>query len=466
MIAKIMKQKILFLNPPGKYLYVRDYFCSKISKADYINAPVDLVMLSGILNTGEFELKIIDAIAEKIPAENCLQKISDFNPSAVIILIGSASLAEDKEFLKSLKEKTAAEIFAIGDFLLTESKSFLAEFPFIKGAIFNFISDGIYWQLKGEKEKIKDMAVRNGDDIIFYPKSAVKNFSIHTPAQEQFIKKPYRMPFVRKYPFATTLMSYACPHRCAFCVMNTLPYAERDLDNIFTELDYLKSLGVREILFLDQTIGLNRKRHIEFIKRMIDRNYNFGWFGFTRVDAVDEEILRMMKKAGCHTLWFGVETSSDETLRLYGKGYTKKQVLEAFKIVKKVGIKTLATFLIGLPEETRETIEDTIEFSKKLNPDYASFSFAVPRFGTELRDKAVKSGLISEEERIMDQSGRQITMGTMSLSKKEMQKLKRKAVLGFYLRPSYILKRLWSLKSFTELKMNWRNFLSLIKNEI
>jgi len=447
-------------------LYVRDYFCSKISKADYINAPIDLVMISGVLNTGEFDLKVIDAVAEKIPTSACFQEISGFNPDAIIILIGSASLAEDKEFLKNLKEKTSAEIFVIGDFLLTESKSFLEEFAFIKGVILNFISDGIYWQLKKEKEKIKDMAVREGVNIIFYPKSAAKSFSVNMPLHEQFIKKPYRMPFVRKYPFATTIMSYACPYRCTFCVMNTLPYVERDLDNLFAELDYLKSLGVKEILFLDQTIGLNRNRHVEFLKRMIDKNYCFGWFGFTRVDVIDEEIMKMMKKAGCHTLWFGVETSSDETLRAYGKGYTKKQVLGAFAVAKKVGIKTLATFLIGLPEETKETIEDTIKFSKELNPDYASFSFAVPRFGTKLREKAVKSGLVSDNDKTMDQSGRRITMGTISLSKRDMQKLKRKAILGFYLRPSYILKRLRSLKSFTELKINWQNFLSLIKNEI
>src|SRR3989338_379990 len=461
-----MKPKILLLNPPGKYLYVRDYFCSKISKADYINAPIDLVMISGVLNTGEFDLKVIDAVAEKIPTSACFQEISGFNPDAIIILIGSASLAEDKEFLKNLKEKTSAEIFVIGDFLLTESKSFLEEFAFIKGVILNFISDGIYWQLKKEKEKIKDMAVREGVNIIFYPKSAAKSFSVNMPLHEQFIKKPYRMPFVRKYPFATTIMSYACPYRCTFCVMNTLPYVERDLDNLFAELDYLKSLGVKEILFLDQTIGLNRNRHVEFLKRMIDKNYCFGWFGFTSVDVIDEEIMKMMKKAGCHTLWFGVETSSDETLRAYGKGYTKKQVLGAFAVAKKVGIKTLATFLIGLPEETKETIEDTIKFSKELNPDYASFSFAGPGFGAKIRGKAVKSGLVSDNDKTMDQSGRRITMGTISLSKRDMQKLKRKAILGFYLRPSYILKRLRSLKSFTELKINWQNFLSLIKNEI
>jgi len=167
---KKMKLKILLLNPPGKYLYVRDYFCSKISKADYINAPIDLVMISGVLNTGEFDLKVIDAVAEKIPVGNCLRKISEFNPNAIIVLIGSASLAEDKEFLNSLKEKIPAEIFVIGDFLLTESNSFLEEFDFVKGVILNFTSDGIYRQLKGEKEKIKDMAVRDCGKIIFYPK--------------------------------------------------------------------------------------------------------------------------------------------------------------------------------------------------------------------------------------------------------------------------------------------------------
>ena len=286
-------------------MYVRDYFCSKISKADYINAPIDLVMISGVLNTGEFDLKVIDAVAEKIPTSACFQEISGFNPDAIIILIGSASLAEDKEFLKNLKEKTSAEIFVIGDFLLTESKSFLEEFAFIKGVILNFISDGIYWQLKKEKEKIKDMAVREGVNIIFYPKSAAKSFSVNMPLHEQFIKKPYRMPFVRKYPFATTIMSYACPYRCTFCVMNTLPYVERDLDNLFAELDYLKSLGVKEILFLDQTIGLNRNRHVEFLKRMNDKNYCFGWFGFTRGDVIDEEIMKRLRQGVYKKTSFG-----------------------------------------------------------------------------------------------------------------------------------------------------------------
>lgn len=461
-----MKKRIIFLNPPGEHLYVRDYFCSKISKADYINAPIDLVMLSGSLNTGEFDLFLIDAIVDKLSPGECIKNIKSLKPDAIIVLIGSASFAEDRVFLEALSKEITAEMFVIGDMLLSEGKNFLEENRRIKGVILNFVSGGFYNYLKNIKDKITDLIISENGQVISYPKSNSKDFKINLPIHNQFIQKNYRMPFVRHYPFATTITSYACPFRCAFCVMNTFLYLERELDNVFEELDYLKSLGVKEILFLDQTIGLNRKRHVEFLNRMIGKNYGFGWFGFTRVDVVDSEILCLMKKAGCHTLWFGVESASDEILRLYKKGYNKLQVLEAFKEAKKAGIKTLATFLIGLPEDTKETIKETIAFSKKLNPDYVSFSFAVPRFGTALRDKAVENGLVSEKEKIMDQSGYNITMGTMNLSKKDMQKYKRKAILGFYLRPSYILKRLWSLRSFTEFKMNWRNFLSLIKNEI
>ena len=93
------KQKILLLNPPGKKLYLRDYFCSKVSKADYINSPVDFVMLSGVLNTGDFEIQLLDAIVEKISAGDCLARIKKQNFDIIIALIGSVSLKEDEIFL-------------------------------------------------------------------------------------------------------------------------------------------------------------------------------------------------------------------------------------------------------------------------------------------------------------------------------------------------------------------------------
>lgn len=460
------KPKILLLNLPGKRLYVRDYFCSKVSKADYINAPIDLVMLSGALNTGEFEIKLLDAVVQKLNPAETLKKIKEISPEYIIALIGSASLREDEEFLKELSLCSNAEIFVIGDFLLTESEKFLAENSHIKGAILNFISDGILRCLKKEEDKITDLVLRSGNEIKVYPKSNIQEFEINLPMHKEFLKKNYRMPFVRHYPFATTITNYACPFQCSFCVMNTFKYSERNLDNVFYELDYLKKLGTREIFFLDQTIGVNKKKLRDFLNGMIKRKYGFGWFGFTRVDVVDEETIKLMKAAGCHTLLFGVESGNSEILKKYRKGYTKEQIINAFKLAKKEGIKTLATFIVGLPEETREMIEETIKFSRELEPDFVSFNFAVPRFGTELRDKAIKEGVVSEDTKTMDQSGAEITMGTAFITKKEMRKLKKKAIWGFYLRPKYILKRIASLTSFTELKLNFNNFVALIKNEL
>ncbi len=461
-----MKPKILLLNPPGKYLYSRDYFCSKISKADYINAPIDLVMLSGILNTGEFNLSLLDAIVEKLSPSDCMRKILEFNPDAAIVLLGSVSLAEDEIFLREMSQKFNGEIFVIGDIFLTEGRKFLENNSHIKGVILSFISDGIKYYFMKEEDKITDLILRIKDQIKDYPKGNFKEFKINLPLHEQFIKRKYRMPFIRNRPFATTIMSYGCPFKCSFCVMNTFEYFERDLDNIFKELDYLKALGVKEILFLDQTLGVRRSRYFEFLNKMIEKNYGFGWFGFTRVDLVDEQIIKLMKKAGCHTVWFGVESASGEILKKYRKGYNKEQIVWAFKLAKEAGIKTLASFLIGLPEETKKMIEDTISFSKQLDPDFASFSFAVPRFGTKLRESALDLNLIGADEKIMDQSGYKITMGTNVLSKEEMQRLKRKAIWGFYLRPRYIFKRILSLRTFTEFKMNLRNLYALIRNEL
>ena len=194
------------------------------------------------------------------------------------------------------------------------------------------------------------------------------------------------------------------------------------------------------------------------------RKYNFSWSCFGRVDLVDEEQLRLMKQAGCHTIMFGVESASEDILKKYKKGYTRDDIVKAFTAARKIGIKTLATFIIGLPEETKEMIEDTIRFSRKLNPDYVSFNFAVPRLGTELRDKMIKEDLVESDNVVMDQSGKTILAGTKTLSKKEMMKLKRKAICGFYFRPSYIAKRALGLRSLTELKSNFRGMIGIFRN--
>lgn len=456
-------KKILLLNFPWKEMYIREYYCSKTSKADYYAAPIDLVMLSWILNTWEFELKLIDSIIERLDENETLKQINDYKPDLIIWLIGSVSLVEDRQFLEKLLEINC-EVFLTGDVLLTEWENFLREYPKLKWIITKFVSDWILKYLKWNDNKITDLIINQNWTIKKYPIFVHKAFEINLPIHNEFIKRKYSMPFVRNYPFATTLMTYGCPFQCSFCIMSKLGYKERPLDNIIQELDYLKSLWVREILFLDQTLGINKTNFKKLLEVMIEKKYNFWWFGFSRVDVLDRETMELAKKAGCHTLWFGIESGNQFILDTYRKWYNLTQIREGFKNAKEVWIKTLATFIIWLPEETYEMALETIKFACEIDPDFASFNFAVPRYGTDLRNEAEEKGLLVWNMEVMDQSGNDIAMWSKYMTKDQVQRLRKLAVYKFYLRPSYIFKRFSSIRSMTELKWNIKNAYNLLIN--
>jgi len=133
-------------------------------------------------------------------------------------------------------------------------------------------------------------------------------------------------------------------------------------------------------------------------------------------------------------------------------------------LCKKQGINTVGTFLLGLPEDNRESILKTIEFSKELDCDYASFNVFVPRMNTRLRDEVLKMGLISADVKVMDQSGSYSVIGTKYLASNQVLKLKNKAVRDFYLRPRYIIRRLSRLKSREDMAREIRGGLGVLKD--
>ena len=109
---------ILLLNPPGKKLYIRDYYCSKVSKARYLYEPVDLLLLSGLLSK-KHTVHILDAIVERYYPKNCLEKIESINPDLIISLTGAVSFYEDVEFWRMIKTSLKdILIFASGDILI------------------------------------------------------------------------------------------------------------------------------------------------------------------------------------------------------------------------------------------------------------------------------------------------------------------------------------------------------------
>lgn len=457
-------KKVLLLNPPGTKIYIRDYYCSKVSKTNYVYHPVDLLIISGRLY-GKYELKAIDAIAEQIIPETCLQMIVDWQPDVIIFQSGSVSCEEDFPFLAQVKNKLKnVLLLGSGDVFNEDGVNTMKEQLWLDGILLDFTTDDVVKFI--DTGTPKNMIYRKGADIIEAPAVREKwtNYDLPIPRHELFQKGKYRYPFVHRYPFATVLGDYGCAWRCNFCIMSQIGFKTRTVDSVLAELRYLKQLGIKEIYWDDQTFGANRKRTEELLTRMLDEKLEFGWVCFSRGDVVTEQSLQLWKRAGCHTIMFGVESGVQEVLNAQKKDITKETLRTAFALCSKYGIRRVGTFILGLPDDTYETCLETIKFAKELDCDYAAFNTLVPRMGTNVRKDSVEKGFVDKEVKKMDQSGTFVIMKNNALTQEQIHELHRKAIREFYLRPKYVVRRLMDIKTFDDFKGHIVDALGLAKN--
>ncbi|MBI3819258.1 MAG: radical SAM protein [Planctomycetes bacterium] len=462
MIVKNIK-RVLLLNPPGKDLYIRDYFCSKTTKSNYLFHPIDLLALSGAL-AGRFDISVLDAIAERLSPEAATGRILAFRPDAIITLIGAVSWEEDRTFLARVEELIKARIFAIGDVIHDGGEAVLADEPWLAGCFQSFVNDDAAALVEGRFSNLIDATYRDGGQIRRIRGEKPRGeYQLPIPRHDLFPKKGYSFSFARRAPFATVLTDYGCPYPCTFCVIGTLGFATRPVESVLEEFRYLKSLGVRELFVMDQTFGIVRKRALELCEAMRRENFQFGWTTYARPDLSDRELLISMRAAGCHTIMMGVESPDDRVLEDYKKGYVSAAVREAFARARELGLRTVGTFIIGLPEESEDSIERTVQYAIDLGMDFASFNVAVPRFGTRFRDAAIQLGYANPTGRVMDQGGAAASMPTHALSRDRMLQLKRRAIRKFYLRPGYLARRLADVRTLHELQSQVREGIALLR---
>ncbi len=460
-----MKPKLLLLNPPGQRVYLRDYFCSKVSQADYLNHPIDFVYLSGLLRE-HYELHLLDAIVDRLAVEKSLRLIRELRPSVIIGLIGSVSYEEDVAFYRALAAQTNATLVLIGDVLIDQREARLRELDFAAAFLHDFSDPSVLAFLRGNAIALTNMTLRAGEEIHAAPlvRTRHETFELPIPAHQLFINKDYRYPFVRKRRFATVMTEFGCPYRCTFCIMSTLGWKIRPVDNVLAELDSVHGLGIRELFFLDQTFALQKPRALELLHAMQTRKYGFGWLCFSRPDILDDEVLFEMKKAGCHTLILGLESGDDAILAATKKDYTRAEVLAGFQRCASHGLRTVATVIIGLPEETEASFQRTMDFLKTVPVDFVSFNVAVPRMGTPLREQALEHQLIAPNVQVMDQSGSEVAMPGFTLSREQIARMRQKAVREFYFNTTYLKKRLLGLRSFEEARIQMRQGFGLLRN--
>ena len=309
--------RVLLLNPPGRELYVRDYFCSKTTKSNYHFHPVDLLALSGTV-AAEHDVSVLDCIAEGLSLRAAHARIDALKPAAIISLVGSVSWEEDREFLR-LQASRGRRVFAIGDVLHADAEERLREEPWLEVILDDFTTADAAHLLSGREGEVQRSTWRRDDGAVVQrdePRHG-REHRLPRPLHELFPSSGYRFSFARRAPFATVLTDYGCPWSCTFCVISTLGHSTRPVEDVLEEVDALIAGGTRELFVADQTFGVSRDRALELCRAFRERD--LSWTAFTRPDLADDELLQAMRGAGCHTLIMGVESADDEVSPIWSK---------------------------------------------------------------------------------------------------------------------------------------------------
>lgn len=197
-------------------------------------------------------------------------------------------------------------------------------------------------------------------------------------------------------------ISRGCPWQCGFCSSSAVwgrNVRFRTMQSVIQEIKVLMGeYGAERIYFYDDTFTLNHDRVIELCQSFLHENMQFKWLCMSRADCLDDELLKLMKEAGCQAIVIGVESGSQRILAFIRKEENLSKVHEAARLIKKHGIWLSTFFMVGLPTETREDIMKTYNLMKELEPNEIYLSTYKPNPGTELYDYIVKNKGISKEE--------------------------------------------------------------------
>lgn len=245
------------------------------------------------------------------------------------------------------------------------------------------------------------------EDILGLTYTNKKDEIINNPDRE-FIKDLDSLPYPARDLFLndTEYTDYGyimtgrgCPHECTFCASKKIwgrKVRYRSAENVVGEVKYVyDKFGTRQFYFIDDTFTSNNNRAKRICELLLENKLDIQWICETRVDTLDEQLLNLMKAAGCIRTKIGVESGSERILKNIKKRITKKQIRDAVHLLKKVGIDFTVYLMIGFPGETNSDVRETIEFAKELDAKYYSLSILAPYPGTEIYEDIVKEGGIA-----------------------------------------------------------------------
>jgi len=437
--------KTLFLNPPSfkdfdggagsRYQATREvtsfwyptwlcYPAGLIEGSRLIDAPAEHLEIDKVLSIAkDFELIVIYTSTPSVNNDiSIAQMIKDINSDAKIVFVGPHPSAVPEE---TLRASNAVDIVARREFDLSIKE-------IAQGKELSEI-DGISYRTNGsishnrDREYIEDL-----DSLPFVVNTYKRDLNINN----------YQIPYLHK-PYVSIYTGRGCPSKCSFCLwpqtFSGNSYRVRSIDNVLEEVKLTLELfpETKEIFFDDDTFTANKKRARELSKGL--KELNITWSTTSRANT-DYETLRIMKDSGLRLLVVGYESGNQEILNNISKGITLNEAREFTRRCKELGIMIHGAFVLGLPEETPESINDSIRFACELDVDTIQVSLASPYPGTKLYDLCKEKNYLVQEHMVNERGWQTCTVQYPGISNIEIFKSVEIFYKKFYYRPKFILR--------------------------
>lgn len=451
-----MKKRILLIYPPSPVLNREDR-CQQPTKDLIVIPPLpptDLMYLAAVAEKAGLEAKIND-YSQNGDYEADLK---EFNPDYLVVNIATPTLEHDLDAVKKAKEICPNVVtIAKGAAFLTLADRIIKEHNELDFGILGEAENTLKEILEGKpKTEILGLYYKENDEVKFTGnRPFIEDLdSLPFPARHLVDNNIYRRPDNNKVQ-ATIKVSRGCPFHCFFCLATPVSGAKvrrRSPENIVAEIkECVEKYNIKNFLFWSDIFNIDKEWTMKLCQAIIDSGLKITWSANTRADTADLEMAEMMYKSGCRLVSIGVESGSQYMLEKMGKKITLNDVRRTVKVFKKAKIRIYNYFVIGLPWETEETVEETIKFAIELNSDFISFYTATPLPGSRFYDYALEHNLF-DKETSFENAYYYPAVNTHNLSRERVFELHKSAIKRFYLRPLYILKMLSRIRSFAEIK--------------
>jgi anaerobic magnesium-protoporphyrin IX monomethyl ester cyclase len=460
-----MTKKVLLIQP--------NYRVQRVSGAWGVTPPMGLAYLAGMLEKNNFPVEILDTNALDLTIPQTIERINQIKPD----IVGVSILTPAHQYSIDIINGLPKEILKI------------AGGPHPSAVPEEMLRNGFDIVAKGEGEytlleivqgkpfkEIKGISfIENGQIFHNSPREPLDPNDLPLPSRHLLISnavdKPYSSGGTQYFPWARITSSRGCPYNCYYCAKQIFGHGfrARTPENVLEEIDFLvKNYKIKEVSFSDDCFNFDLNRANKILDLIIERKYNLclRFSNGLRVDKVNESFLRKMKEAGCRYIGYGVESGNQDVINNIPKGVTLDQIREAIKLTKKVGgIFVSGYFMFGLIGDTEETMQQTIDFSKELDLDVASFTIAVPYPGTRLetmiKQKGGKIHFKSWDE-FHHTAGRVMFSYPGMVAPEKIEAAYKRAIREFYFRPRYIFGHLSKYFSLHTIKVGLKGLRAVL----